>query len=269
MYRPNDPQTGYWKSDDRNRQDRDDLFNQTRQGWEGRDRYERDWGRGETWRMDSQRDTGQDIYRQDPDRGYDVRRTQGGWDPNRQDMQRYGTYGGYQGGYGQHAGDVLGRTRLGQQNTFDPDRQGYRSPLESEGELRDTGMRRFGALYGEDRGLGIRRMAAFGSAVGDTHGGALRRMSRPPTRYTRSDDRIRDDVYDRLMGDTGVDASDIDVIVKNGEVTLSGTVKERNDKRIVEDLAECVLGVKDVHNQLRRVIEPNLGQHGERNRLPS
>jgi len=48
-----------------------------------------------------------------------------------------------------------------------------------------------------------------------------------------------------------VDASDIDVRVNDGEVTLEGSVRERREKRIAEDVAERVAGVRDVHNLLR------------------
>jgi len=41
------------------------------------------------------------------------------------------------------------------------------------------------------------------------------------------------------------------VNVKDGEVMLSGTVLDRTDKRLAEDLAESVSGVKNVQNNLR------------------
>jgi hypothetical protein len=41
------------------------------------------------------------------------------------------------------------------------------------------------------------------------------------------------------------------VTVDNGEVTLSGAVSDRSDKRRAEDLIEQVSGVRDVHNHLR------------------
>lgn len=74
---------------------------------------------------------------------------------------------------------------------------------------------------------------------------------RGPRGYTRSDDRIRDDVSDWLMEDSYVDASDIEVVVVAGEVTLTGNVDSRDMKWRAENLAADVLGVKDVHNRLR------------------
>lgn len=81
------------------------------------------------------------------------------------------------------------------------------------------------------------------------------RPSRPPRGYQRADERIRDDVYDRLCGRTGADASDVTVTVHEGEVTLTGTVPTRDDKRRIEVVAEQVLGVKDIFNRLR-VVSP-------------
>jgi Flp pilus assembly secretin CpaC len=48
-----------------------------------------------------------------------------------------------------------------------------------------------------------------------------------------------------------IDANDIEVEVKNGEVTLSGTVNERRMKHMAEDLAERVSSVKEVTNNIR------------------
>ena len=72
-----------------------------------------------------------------------------------------------------------------------------------------------------------------------------------PKGYTRSDERIKEHVCDVLMEESHVDASEIDVQVKNGEATLSGTVDHRSTKRRVEDLVEEIGGVKAVQNNLR------------------
>lgn len=72
-----------------------------------------------------------------------------------------------------------------------------------------------------------------------------------PKNYSRSDDRIKDDVNDRLSDDPFIDATEIEVTVSNGEVTLTGTVDHRSTKRRAEDLAESVSGVKNVENRIR------------------
>ena len=74
---------------------------------------------------------------------------------------------------------------------------------------------------------------------------------RGPKGYTRSDDRIREDVNDRLSDDPFVDASEIEVSVSSCEVTLTGTVDSRDAKRRAEDIAEQVSGVKHIQNNIR------------------
>jgi hypothetical protein len=79
---------------------------------------------------------------------------------------------------------------------------------------------------------------------------------RGPKGYRRSNERIRDDVADRLTMHGQVDATEIEIQVEDGEVTLTGTVDSRRTKRLAEDLAESVTGVRDVHNQLRLQNRP-------------
>jgi hypothetical protein len=74
---------------------------------------------------------------------------------------------------------------------------------------------------------------------------------RGPRGYQRSDERIKDDVCERMCRHGQLDASDIEVLVANGEVTLHGSVTDRYAKRLAEDVAESVWGVREVHNQLR------------------
>src|SRR3712207_5795092 len=81
--------------------------------------------------------------------------------------------------------------------------------------------------------------------------GAQHHRGRGQKGYQRSDERIREDVNDRLTDDPHVDASEIEVSVHNREVTLTGTVNSRFEKRHAEDLAESVSGVAHVQNNLR------------------
>jgi osmotically-inducible protein OsmY len=66
-----------------------------------------------------------------------------------------------------------------------------------------------------------------------------------------SDDRIRKEINGRMFDDTDLDASDIEVSVDNGVVTLSGSVDSLWDKRRAEDIAKSVSGVTEVNNKLR------------------
>ena len=74
---------------------------------------------------------------------------------------------------------------------------------------------------------------------------------RGPADYTRSDERIREDANDRLTDDWRVDARQITVTVKDGEVTLAGTVGDRQEKHRAEECVERISGVKHVQNNLR------------------
>ncbi|HET7433163.1 MAG TPA: BON domain-containing protein [Thermoanaerobaculia bacterium] len=76
---------------------------------------------------------------------------------------------------------------------------------------------------------------------------------RGPKNYQRSDERIHEDVCERLTSDHEVDATDIEVQVVESRVMLTGTVSDRRAKRRAEDIAESVTGVKEVENHLRVV----------------
>ena len=74
---------------------------------------------------------------------------------------------------------------------------------------------------------------------------------RGPKNYQRSAERIREDVCERLTVDDDIDASDLEIEVNGATVRLSGTVHDRMEKRLAEDIAESVLGVRDVENHIR------------------
>jgi flavin-binding protein dodecin len=78
-----------------------------------------------------------------------------------------------------------------------------------------------------------------------------RRGPRGPKGYKRSDERIREDVCDRLSQHWDLDASEIEVSVNGGEVTLTGSIADRDQKFRAENIADAVGGVNEVHNQLR------------------
>jgi osmotically-inducible protein OsmY len=82
-------------------------------------------------------------------------------------------------------------------------------------------------------------------------GGSYR--GRGPKGYRRSDERIKEDVNDRLTDNEWLDATDIDVQVSNCDVVLSGTVHDRYSKRLAEEIADEVSGVRNVENRIRVV----------------
>ena len=116
--------------------------------------------------------------------------------------------------------------------------------------------RRAGAARDRDRDFWDRAGDEVASWFGDE--GAERRREedhrhrgRGPRDYVRSDERILEDVNDRLTDDGSIDASDISVQVAEREVTLTGEVESRAEKRRAEDVAEMVTGVIHVQNNLR------------------
>jgi len=163
---------------------------------------------------------------------------QGGREFNRGDWGSSGGYGGRSEGWNYQN---PGRRETARHESF--------SPYYEAGQT--------GGAWGG--GLG----ASFGGSVQPSWGGEMggytggqsqqhgSHSGRGPKNYTRSDDRIREDVNERLTQHPHIDATEIDIEVRNGEVTIKGTVEDRNAKRMTEDIAEGVSGVKQVHNQLR------------------
>lgn len=72
-----------------------------------------------------------------------------------------------------------------------------------------------------------------------------------PRGYTRTDERIRDDLCERLAYAGRINIRDVEVNVAAGVVHLSGTVQDRGQKYDIEEIAEAVFGVRDVENHIR------------------
>ena len=112
----------------------------------------------------------------------------------------------------------------------------------------------FGGSYGNASGYGGE--SRWGSRSGYEVGAHQRDVSRSfrglgPASYQRPDERIRDDVYERLTDSHIIDAREILVEVHQGNVTLSGTVHERRMRYAAEDLVANVMGVANINNQLK------------------
>jgi osmotically-inducible protein OsmY len=81
-------------------------------------------------------------------------------------------------------------------------------------------------------------------------GGGLH-QGKGPKGYQRSDERIHDELCERLTRHPLIDASLMNVHVEKGEVTLTGEVMDRRMRHMAEDVADEVRGVKEIHNNLR------------------
>jgi osmotically-inducible protein OsmY len=143
-----------------------------------------------------------------------------GRDSMRRDGQGYWGDRGYRGDRREHTGYSRGYSPSG----------GFDSDFRTGGSMR-TG-------YGQGP-LDERRQGQGG------HRG------RGPVGYQRSDDRIWELVCEALTDNDYIDATAIEVTVKDGEVTLAGTIPERYMKRLAEDCVEDISGVGDVQNQLK------------------
>lgn len=87
---------------------------------------------------------------------------------------------------------------------------------------------------------------------------------RGPRGYRRSDDRIHAELCDRLTEAPDIDATDLEVEVRDGRVILSGGVPDRWMKHRAEDLADAVLGVTEVENRVRVLRRGDAGSDEER-----
>jgi hypothetical protein len=86
--------------------------------------------------------------------------------------------------------------------------------------------------------------------------GAGPHRGKGPVGYRRSDERIRELVCELLTENDQLDASQIEVLVSNGDVTLCGVVDDGRAKREAEGCACSITGVRDVRNLLRLRNEP-------------
>jgi osmotically-inducible protein OsmY len=198
-----------------------------------REHQGQDWERpnSERDREHQGRDRGQSNY--DRDREHQGRdRGQSDYDRERQDYGRDQSYG-----WGQHDYNR-------EQQGYGWERQGRdmgRSDFERNRQ--DYGREQQGSSWRQqDYPWGQQGQEGY---FGGPHTG------RGPKGYQRSDDRIREDICEHLTQHPSIDASEIEIEVKNGEVTLKGTVDNRQAKRMAEDAADSCSGVKEVNNQLR------------------
>ena len=190
---------------------------------------------------------------------------------DRRDYGR-GYYGGsYGGGYGRgYYGSTYGGGYGG--GSFGSTRGGYGSESDYTSDRRDDRYGTYSNDYGHDDRRSSageadqRRQSRGPDARTDEPGRDYAQSSwsytemwwvpgphtgRGPRGYQRSDERINEDVNERLQQNGQIDASNISVSVSQGDVTLSGSVNSRFEKRLAEDVAESCTGVKDVQNDLR------------------
>lgn len=104
--------------------------------------------------------------------------------------------------------------------------------------------------YGQGSGQGFtsQNYGQQSQSSGMQSGRSYRGMG--PKGYTRSDERLKEDISEKLMENDEIDASDVTIECREGVVTLEGTVNERRLKHRIEDIVEQCHGVKDIENRL-------------------
>jgi hypothetical protein len=78
---------------------------------------------------------------------------------------------------------------------------------------------------------------------GDTSRGGPKVRRKP-------DETLAREIHEILTADPELDATDIEVVVEGGSVTLSGVVEHPDAKLLAEELTESVSGVRLVHNRV-------------------
>lgn len=235
-----------------NRGDDNDEFDNQRWGSSGSSGYGSSGGGSSgagSWSERTQESPWQNRQREENpfDRGFESR-SQGSWGQ--------GNSSGSSGGYSSSRGFASGERGFGTSSARDySGQQGYGQ--QSYGQRDDAfgGRQRFGARAyeaGGDNQWGERSFGGRGSYL-DSSSQARRgaHFGKGPKGYQRSDERIREEVCDRLAQDDELDASEITVSVSDREVTLEGSVPDRYSKHRAEDIVDSVSGVNDIHNRLK------------------
>jgi len=260
-----------WRDEERSNEGRRDEGRRRELG--GHEREER-WmspmeGGEQSWRRDEGRFGGSEYSERS--RGFDPAMSGRFHQGDVSYGQQFGQQFGHQSGQQPYAPQSFGSQVRG---------QGYERNFERGFESEPYGERFGGGVqYGRDvnpnQGVGQglpNRMMQIGQNVGARFSqdvqGRLGRLGeeesfsargigergfrgKGPKGYLRSDERIKEEVCDLLTDHPSVDATEIEVQVKQGEVILSGTVNSRDEKRFAEDIIESLSGVKEVNNQLR------------------
>lgn len=131
---------------------------------------------------------------------------------------------------------------------------------------RTHGYRGYGSGFSRGYGGGVHWGSGFGGVGAPRYGGGTlptaglftSEVWEPgpyaglsPRGYSRSDERIREDICDELTRRADIDPSQLTVSVQDGEVTLAGTVVDIRARSLADEIASHCAGVKQVRNELR------------------
>ncbi|MCR5880528.1 BON domain-containing protein [Phenylobacterium sp. J367] len=169
--------------------------------------------------------------------------------------------------------DDFGQADYSTDYGYDPQRRaGYRADAEPDVRRDDYGQADYSKdyAYDRDRGAAYRRFSAddpdyvrrmddgdyrrdegrsWRERTGGLFGGRPAE-DRSPRRRGSSDRVLWAVIVERLEDERRLDLRDVEVIVEDREVTLNGTVRRKEDRRRIEDIAD-IDGVRHVQNNLR------------------
>jgi len=191
----------------------------------------------------------------DPNLGGRNQSRRNDWDYERPSSYQGSNYGS--GSYGQSYGsnrDMYGSQRSGFSGRSGQG-SGYGSSQNRDYYSQGYGSSSSGQGYSSSMDYGSQQYGQHGNGSQSQRWGSESSMQskagKGPKGYRRSDERIKEEISDMLTSHPEVDPSEVEIKVSTGEVTLTGTVNSRHEKRLIEDLASQVSGVSDVTNQLR------------------
>jgi hypothetical protein len=219
-------------------------------GWR-RDLDEDRWGQG---------GYGQSQYGQREQGGYGQsqygqRGQGGGYGPSQYGQRGQGGSGQSQ--YGQREQGGYGQSQYGQREQGGyggGTRQQYGPQYESQSFDQP-----YPSGFQSDFGSSQRSRSGFGR---EGYGESGAHRGKGPKGYTRSDERLKEVICEKLTDDPMIDASEINIEVTGQAVKLTGTVDDRSTKYEVEELVERCGGVKDIDNQLRVRSGSQIGSQG-------
>ena len=201
---------------------------ETRMGWQ-REPYPRN-----AWNPEPQYGREGRQRGQQRGRGYGGGQFGGEYEGSRYGGSQYGGQSG-RGSYGSMGSPTS--SRRGYSSFGEPNFHGGRDERDEE-----TWNRSGSEWSGMSQGFGRSEQRSMSSGSS--------RTNRGPKNYKRSDERIKEDVCDRLS-QSDLNCEDVEINVKNGEVTLTGTTDSGHERREIERVAETIPGVQDVTNQIR------------------
>ncbi len=110
--------------------------------------------------------------------------------------------------------------------------------------------------YSDEAAVGYEGSHGRGRGMPSRQGTGMRQYARGPKGYQRSDERLKEDISERLMEAHDIDSSEVTVEVKGAKVILEGVVPSRHMKHAIEDMVDACPGVQDIDNRIR-VSSPN------------